>query len=217
MMERQKYTEHYKMNAQYNWIDIMENHLFDFVADVRREIDHGELIETWFDSGDNDLDGRQKEFWIVLKQMRDTDDTKHYTSTVMCLLMFLEEIYDEDSGVLLSNMESDSEEEDSEEEEYDDSNDVLPKDCVDGWIGDPDAPDAEPTECPICYETQSCYSPLDWNSNARCCHKLCVGCILKLTHSDNHKCPQCRRNIHRWLSFVEYVFVTTFVAPPKIE
>jgi hypothetical protein len=191
------------MNAEYNWIDIMENHLFDFVADVRREVDHGELIETWFDNGYDDLDGRQKEFWIVLKQMRDTDDTKHYTNTVKGLLKFLEEMYDEDSGVLLSNMESDNEEEeDSDEEDYDDSNDVLPKDCVDGWVADP--PDAEPTECPICYEMKSCYSPLDWNTNARCCHKLCDNCVWAITKSDNHNCPQCRRNLCRWLMSGRY-------------
>ena len=48
MTERQKYTEHYRMNAQYNWIDIMENPLFDFVADVRREVPYAEIIQYWF-------------------------------------------------------------------------------------------------------------------------------------------------------------------------
>ena len=200
MTERQKYTEHYRMNAQYNWIDIMENPLFDFVADVRREVPYAEIIQYWFGNGDEDLTGREKERWIVLKQMRDTDDAIHNNWTVKRLLEFLEETYDEDTGVLLTNMDPDSEDDDSvDEEEYDDSNDVLPLNCVDGWVGDPDAPDADPTECPICYEMKSCHSPLDWNTNARCCHKLCADCVLAIAKSDNHNCPQCRRNLSRWL------------------
>lgn len=181
------------MDAQYNWIDIMENRLFNFVADVKREGCYLDLFEVWFDSGCDDLDGSQKEMWIVLNQMKDTDDRRHYTDTVKGLLNLLEDTYDE-HGVLLTNT---TEDEDDSEDDYDDSNDVLPKNCVDGWVK---KFDEEPTECPICYEIRLCSSPLDWNTNARCCHKLCASCVVEISKSDNHNCPQCRRKLCPWFA-----------------
>jgi len=209
------------MNAQYNWIDIMEQPQFDFIASITMLFpDYDYIVSEYFDTDANygQLNGIQRERWVILNQMMAIPSRNSYT--VRNLLQWLEDTFDEDTGEMLPGADDDDDEsvEDHSNPTADVGDPLLPDGTDDGFVEQIEdieiagiqefrdispAKNREPTECPICYENKVCHSPVDWNTNALCCHSMCIDCLDGVTASSNHNCPQCRRDLHPWLLFMK--------------